>query len=90
MTRLERGVLVNVTQERVIRMLPPLIIDAEQAADNARADALGLVYESDGRQGNSASAALASTQKMVPQSFGRDWKNRYLPSSVRLGKAFLT
>ena len=26
------GVLVNVTQERVIRMLPPLIIDAEQAA----------------------------------------------------------
>jgi acetylornithine aminotransferase len=28
---LERGVLVNVTQERVIRMLPPLIIDAEQA-----------------------------------------------------------
>ena len=30
---LERGVLINVTQERVIRLLPPLIIDAEQAAE---------------------------------------------------------
>ncbi len=29
---LERGVLLNVTQERVIRLLPPLIIDSEQAA----------------------------------------------------------
>jgi acetylornithine aminotransferase len=28
---LEAGVLVNVTQERVIRLLPPLIIDREQA-----------------------------------------------------------
>jgi acetylornithine aminotransferase len=30
---LERGVLINVTQDRVIRLLPPLIIDAEQAAE---------------------------------------------------------
>jgi acetylornithine aminotransferase len=29
---LEKGVLLNVTQDRVIRLLPPLIIDAEQAA----------------------------------------------------------
>jgi len=29
---LDRGVLLNITQERVIRLLPPLIIDAEQAA----------------------------------------------------------
>jgi len=28
---LHRGLLLNVTQERVIRLLPPLIIDAEQA-----------------------------------------------------------
>lgn len=28
---LDRGVLINVTQERVIRLLPPLIIDQEQA-----------------------------------------------------------
>lgn len=28
---LEQGVLINVTQERVIRLLPPLIIDQEQA-----------------------------------------------------------
>ena len=28
---LEKGVLLNVTQDRVIRLLPPLIIDAEQA-----------------------------------------------------------
>ena len=28
---LDRGVLLNVTQERVIRLLPPLIIDEEQA-----------------------------------------------------------
>jgi acetylornithine aminotransferase len=28
---LDRGVLLNVTQDRVIRLLPPLIIDAEQA-----------------------------------------------------------
>ncbi len=28
---LERGVLLNVTQDRVIRLLPPLIIDREQA-----------------------------------------------------------
>jgi len=28
---LEAGVLVNVTQERVIRLLPPLIIDQAQA-----------------------------------------------------------
>jgi acetylornithine aminotransferase len=30
---LERGVLLNVTQDRVIRLLPPLIIDAEQAEE---------------------------------------------------------
>jgi acetylornithine/N-succinyldiaminopimelate aminotransferase len=30
---LTRGVLLNVTQERVIRLLPPLIIDAEQAEE---------------------------------------------------------
>jgi acetylornithine aminotransferase len=30
---LERGVLINVTQDRVIRLLPPLIIDAEQAEE---------------------------------------------------------
>ena len=30
---LDRGVLINVTQDRVIRLLPPLIIDAEQAAE---------------------------------------------------------
>jgi acetylornithine/N-succinyldiaminopimelate aminotransferase len=30
---LERGVLINVTQDRVIRLLPPLIIDADQAAE---------------------------------------------------------
>lgn len=30
---LERGLLLNVTQERVIRLLPPLIIDAEQAEE---------------------------------------------------------
>lgn len=29
---LEKGVLLNVTRDRVIRLLPPLIIDAEQAA----------------------------------------------------------
>jgi acetylornithine aminotransferase len=28
---LEAGVLLNVTQNRVIRLLPPLIIDASQA-----------------------------------------------------------
>jgi acetylornithine aminotransferase len=28
---LERGLLLNVTQEKVIRLLPPLIIDADQA-----------------------------------------------------------
>jgi len=28
---LSRGVLINVTQERVVRLLPPLIIDSEQA-----------------------------------------------------------
>jgi acetylornithine aminotransferase len=28
---LEKGVLLNVTQDKVIRLLPPLIIDAEQA-----------------------------------------------------------
>ena len=28
---LERGVLLNVTQDRVIRLLPPLIIDEAQA-----------------------------------------------------------
>jgi acetylornithine aminotransferase len=28
---LDRGVLINVTQERVIRLLPPLIFTAEQA-----------------------------------------------------------
>ena len=32
-TALQRGVLINVTQDRVIRLLPPLIIDAEQAAE---------------------------------------------------------
>jgi len=30
---LERGVLINVTQERVVRLLPPLIIDSEQAEE---------------------------------------------------------
>ena len=30
---LDRGVLLNVTQDRVIRLLPPLIIDAEQAEE---------------------------------------------------------
>ncbi|MCW8873799.1 MAG: aspartate aminotransferase family protein [Xanthomonadales bacterium] len=30
---LERGLLLNVTQDRVIRLLPPLIIDAEQAEE---------------------------------------------------------
>jgi acetylornithine aminotransferase len=30
---LDRGVLLNVTQERVVRLLPPLIIDAEQAEE---------------------------------------------------------
>jgi len=30
---LGRGVLLNVTQDRVIRLLPPLIIDAEQAEE---------------------------------------------------------
>lgn len=29
---LQRGLLLNVTQEKVIRLLPPLIIDADQAA----------------------------------------------------------
>ena len=28
---LDRGVLLNVTRERVVRLLPPLIIDHEQA-----------------------------------------------------------
>jgi acetylornithine aminotransferase len=28
---LDKGVLLNVTQDTVIRLLPPLIIDAEQA-----------------------------------------------------------
>jgi acetylornithine aminotransferase len=28
---LEKGVLLNVTQDKVIRLLPPLIIDREQA-----------------------------------------------------------
>jgi len=28
---LERGLLINVTQDRVVRLLPPLLIDAEQA-----------------------------------------------------------
>jgi acetylornithine aminotransferase len=28
---MERGVLLNITQNRVIRLLPPLIIDDEQA-----------------------------------------------------------
>jgi acetylornithine aminotransferase len=28
---LERGLLLNVTQNKVIRLLPPLIIDADQA-----------------------------------------------------------
>lgn len=30
---LERGVLINVTQERVVRLLPPLIIDSAQAEE---------------------------------------------------------
>jgi acetylornithine/N-succinyldiaminopimelate aminotransferase len=30
---LDRGVLINVTQERVVRLLPPLIIDSEQAEE---------------------------------------------------------
>jgi acetylornithine aminotransferase len=30
---LDRGVLLNVTQERVIRLLPPLIVDGEQAEE---------------------------------------------------------
>ena len=30
---LSRGVLINVTQERVVRLLPPLIIDSEQAEE---------------------------------------------------------
>ena len=30
---LDRGVLLNVTQERVVRLLPPLVIDAEQAEE---------------------------------------------------------
>ena len=30
---LERGLFLNVTQDRVIRLLPPLIIDDEQAAE---------------------------------------------------------
>ena len=30
---LDRGVLLNVTQERVIRLLPPLIIDEAQAEE---------------------------------------------------------
>jgi acetylornithine aminotransferase len=30
---LARGVLINVTQERVVRLLPPLIIDSEQAEE---------------------------------------------------------
>jgi len=30
---LQRGVLLNVTQERVIRLLPPLIIDPAQAEE---------------------------------------------------------
>jgi len=30
---LERGVLINVTQDRVVRLLPPLIIDGEQAEE---------------------------------------------------------
>jgi acetylornithine aminotransferase len=30
---LNRGILLNVTQDRVIRLLPPLIIDAEQAEE---------------------------------------------------------
>ena len=29
----EAGLLLNVTQERVIRLLPPLIIDREQAGE---------------------------------------------------------
>jgi len=33
MAALERGVLINVTQEKVIRLLPPLIIDEAQAAE---------------------------------------------------------
>ena len=28
---LERGVLLNVTRDKVIRLLPPLIIDSDQA-----------------------------------------------------------
>jgi acetylornithine aminotransferase len=28
---LERGLLINVTQDKVIRLLPPLIIDPSQA-----------------------------------------------------------
>ena len=39
----------------------PSEIDAEQAADNARADALGLVYTSDGRIASGAPAPMQVT-----------------------------
>jgi acetylornithine aminotransferase len=41
---LDRGVLLNVTQERVIRLLPPLIIDGEQAEEIVEV-VCGLVNE---------------------------------------------
>jgi acetylornithine aminotransferase len=34
---LERGVLINVTAERTVRLLPPLVIDEEQADQIVRA-----------------------------------------------------
>ncbi|HEX9647061.1 MAG TPA: phage portal protein, partial [Alphaproteobacteria bacterium] len=52
-----RGGLSSRSQKVAQRGYDPAEIDRENAEDNARADALGLAYDSDGRQPRSGGAA---------------------------------
>ena len=59
--------LTSRTKATLRRGEDPSDIDAEQAADNARADALGLRYTSDGRQAAGANTAPAPSNEDTNQ-----------------------